>query len=307
MELDDLILVREIARTGSLTAAARRLAISQPTASRRLQRVEEELGVQLFHRTGAMEATLAGELVLDYAAATIHGYETLREHLRQSRSLIGTLAVAASTTPLAGLVTEWMADFVATHPGVRPLISEMPSRAVEQAVAEGQAQVGFMGVPPIRRGLAAMVVADDEIVLLVPRHGQWAQAPDPVDPATLERFPVVSREDGSGTMDTVRRVLAGRGWPTRFHSVLQVASATALVRAVEAGIGAGFVSRRFADPKSVKHARIASLKDLAITRQLYLVHRPDLVAAAPVLSAFLAFSRSRAALGGVPAANPDTD
>ncbi|HWC20969.1 MAG TPA: LysR family transcriptional regulator [Flexivirga sp.] len=64
-EVDDLTLVREVSRTGSVGGAARNLRISQPSASARLARLERRIGIELFERdtSGARPTTAGAELV----------------------------------------------------------------------------------------------------------------------------------------------------------------------------------------------------------------------------------------------------
>ena len=64
------------ARAGSMTAAAKVLALQQPTVSAHIQRLESEYGVELFHRRGRrLELTSFGRTLLDYTRRTFSGEE----------------------------------------------------------------------------------------------------------------------------------------------------------------------------------------------------------------------------------------
>ena len=294
MELLDLKLFREIARHGSVTLAAHSLALSQPTASRRLQRLERELHTELVQRSAVpLEVTSAGGFVLDFADVVLRQYEALQQRLGQVEMVAGTLLLATSTTTAARLVTDWVADFVSAQPRVRVTVSEMASHAVERAVAQGEASIGFMGIAPHLRGITAVVVAHDEIVLLVPTHGEFRSLPDVLEPGDLADLAFVDRESGSGTADTVAQTLRAHGFSADFRTVMRVSTGIALLHAVEAGIGAGFVSRQFASSRPLRGARIAPIANLPIGRQLFMVYREHEADQAPVLKAFLRFARMR--------------
>jgi len=62
MRLDQLQSFLAVAETGSFQAAARRCGVSQPTISRQIQALEENLGIQLLHRSSRAKLTVAGDL-----------------------------------------------------------------------------------------------------------------------------------------------------------------------------------------------------------------------------------------------------
>lgn len=100
MDLEQLRQMEAIGRTGSVTAAARELLISQPALSRSVRRLERELGRDLFVRTkNSMSLNPAGQRVLEFAQSTLRGERILRDELddldnRERTVRIGTVAPA---------------------------------------------------------------------------------------------------------------------------------------------------------------------------------------------------------------------
>jgi len=85
MNFDQLNLVLKIAQCGSLSAAAKQLFISQPTVSKMLKSVEDELGFELFERSkSGITPTLSGKLFLEYSRETL---DKLR-HIKAERSAV---------------------------------------------------------------------------------------------------------------------------------------------------------------------------------------------------------------------------
>lgn len=96
MDIDDLMTFVELAEAGSLSAAARRLGVAKSIVSRRLARLESELGVQLLARTTRGAAlTEAGILFREHAARAYAEIDTFREILQPDGDLRGRLRVAA--------------------------------------------------------------------------------------------------------------------------------------------------------------------------------------------------------------------
>lgn len=115
MEIDDLETFVEVADAGGVSPAARRLGVSKSIVSRRLFRLEAELGVQLLIRTTRGAAlTEAGATFRDHAARVCAEIETAREMIVPAGDLRGRLRVAA---PLS---------FGPTH--FAPVLAEMARR-----------------------------------------------------------------------------------------------------------------------------------------------------------------------------------
>ncbi|MBX5468061.1 MAG: LysR family transcriptional regulator [Firmicutes bacterium] len=292
MDFDDLRLFREILRAGSLTRAGEHLNISQPTVTRRLQRMEAELGAVLLERHGAhVRPTPEGLAFLDFSEEVLSRWEPLRQRIRLSHDVSGELRVAASSTPGGRWAAEWVAQFARAHRGVQVKLSIMDSRAVEAALSGNDCLVGFMGCLPRARHLEVVPVAEDEILLLAPSGGAWAGLPDPLPLETLAELAFVQREAGSGTLETVYDALRQAGIRDPLPVALEVDSTPALIAAVRAGVGAGFVSKNMLPRPLPPGTRTLRVANVPLRRQLVMVYDPDQVRDCPQASAFVEFVR----------------
>jgi len=96
MDLDDLTTFVEVADAGGVSAAARRLGVSKSIVSRRLVRLEAELGIQLLARTTRGAAlTEAGVTFRDHAARACAEIDVARETILPAGDLRGRLRIAA--------------------------------------------------------------------------------------------------------------------------------------------------------------------------------------------------------------------
>jgi DNA-binding transcriptional LysR family regulator len=119
--LEDLRVLIQTARGGSLSAAARALGITPAAASATLKRLETQLGTRLFERsTRAMRLTSPGQILLDYA---LRAFELLAEGESQvdadRAALVGTLRVAAPSDLTRGTLLPLFDEFLRLHPGVQ--------------------------------------------------------------------------------------------------------------------------------------------------------------------------------------------
>lgn len=120
IDWDDVRLFLEIARSGTLTAAAVRLQLSQPTAGRRLRSLEQVVGAALFQRTSeGFRLTDEGEAMLRHAENMEEEYIALeRKLLGEARGLEGTLKLSSSDWFASQVLAGPLAEFASLNPGI---------------------------------------------------------------------------------------------------------------------------------------------------------------------------------------------
>ncbi|MFD5091940.1 LysR family transcriptional regulator [Amycolatopsis thailandensis] len=242
-ELDALRLLVLVGELGSIGQAAAVLRTTQPSASKRLSTVERRLGLVLIDRTrrGSVLTpdgrVIAGwaRRVLDELGGLLDGAEALR-----ARHQAG-LRVAASMTPAEHLVPVWIGELNRTNPGLRLGLEVTNSDQVAELAREGKVDLGFVESPGALPGLTSLKVAVDHLVVVVPGAHPWARVSRPLTPAELASTPLIVREPGSGTRETVDNTLreAGVG-PVK--PLLELGSASAVRNAVIAGAGPAVIS-----------------------------------------------------------------
>ncbi len=278
-QLESFLLAAE---RGSLTQAARELSITQPGLSRQIQRLERELGIVLFARIqDGIRLTPAGERLRTYAheALALH-QQLLGELCGVQPPLHGELRIIASTTPGEFLVPGLVAEFAKEHPGVTATVYTADSQVVANEVMERRWDFGFAGACIECKGLRYDPVAEDEIVLAVPSHHPFARLKEvQIDALQNERF--LEREGGSGTILSVRRLLAEQGQELPPHRVVMVLSTTqAIVSAVRQSYGIGFVSSLALQGQQDQVIAVR-LAGLPLHRTLYMVRDGRRVLAPP--------------------------
>jgi len=232
-----------IAREGHLTRAARSLHRTQPAVSSQLKKLEEELGVQLFHRTAkGMVLTEAGTLYRRYVEQAATWLEDGRRALENLGSLAqGQLAIGAGATATTYLLPSVLRAYHERYPGIRLHVREQGSSAVAEAVRDGSLDLGVVTTPvDDDAGLAFSPWVDDELQLIVPPGGPLDRS-ESFDWADLEGVPLVLFEAGSA----VRRLIddAFRAAGVDPVIAMELRSIESIRQMVAQGIGAGFVSR----------------------------------------------------------------
>ncbi len=295
MDTAELEAFLAVVRHGSFTRAARALHRSQPGVSRQVRRLEDEIGLTLLNRPrDGVVLTPAGEQFLRFAQDTLDRLDNLRAALREGDGeLAGRLKIAASTTPGQFLVPTLVARYRQRFPTVQVEVAIMDSALVAEDVQRGGCDVGFIGIKWPDRRLHYRVIAEDEIVLAVPRAHRFAgRRSVPLQELSGEQF--IDREEGSGTRACVLRALRAQWGEIPPYNVAMVLSTTeALVSAVEEGHGIGWVSSLALQRRDTTRVALVRLRDLRILRPLYVVH-PRRAALSPVAATFVDWLRTNA-------------
>lgn len=120
MDLKSLRYFVEIAREKSFTAAAEKLFVTQPTLSRQIADLEEELGHKLFDRTTRrIELTEKGIYLFRQAQSILSLVEKTKLEAMSTQDLSGDITISAGETPAMDIVAQTLERFQATHPNVR--------------------------------------------------------------------------------------------------------------------------------------------------------------------------------------------
>ena len=136
MELRVLKYFLMIAREENITRAAQRLNVTQPTLSRQLMQMEEELGVKLFKRgKHSISLTEDGILLKQRAQEIINIEEKIREDLSHSDDmLMGTITIGSGETCVLSGVAKLAASFRKENPKVADIMSTLVSEIEQDEV-----------------------------------------------------------------------------------------------------------------------------------------------------------------------------
>lgn len=294
-DLGDLALLVRVAQLGSLGRVAEEAALSQPSLSRRMVRLERALGLSLLER-GPRGTTLtpAGRVVVDWAGELLGAARRFDESVAALRAhRTSTLRVAASMTIAEHLAPTWLSKLRDLQPDTVVAMSVHNSTDVVDAVEHGRSDLGFVESPTVRRSLRRRRLTWDTLVVVVADSHPWARRTRPVSATELAAEPLLVREPGSGTRETIDEALAARGLELTTLQVL--ASNAALKSSALVGIGPAVLSS-LAVLDEIGSGRLVAvrLRDLDLQRPLSVVWREgaQLPPAADVLVR-LAAGRSR--------------
>jgi DNA-binding transcriptional LysR family regulator len=179
-ELRHLQVFREVARRGSLSAAAQSLAYTQPAVSQQMTALERRAGMALLERTTrGVRLTDAGEALLRHAE-TILAEQNLAERELDAIAGLRGGRVRMASFPSAGaaLVPEAVSLFSARYPDVALSVSEAEPEESVPSLRAGALEVAIVGAPNLPDGFGELydgidlhpLLEEPRYVLLAPSH-----------------------------------------------------------------------------------------------------------------------------------------
>jgi len=192
IDVDVLRLLRAVSDEGSISAAARRLGISQPAASQKLRRAERAIGTALVERSGrTSRPTDPGRVLARHAVAVENLLAAAeREVLAVAGLAAGTVRLVAFPSASARLVPRALAVLRRGSPDLRVALAEMEPPGSLELLRRGDADVvvTFDHVVTLDRavprhptpseldGLSVVALLDDEVRVAVHAARPWARA-----------------------------------------------------------------------------------------------------------------------------------
>ena len=245
MTLDQLRIFSEVAERGHVTRAAETLGMSQSAASAAIASLEASYEVKLFDRIGrGIRLTETGRIFLREARAVLDRASMARSVLQDLAGYpAGPVAIAASQTIATYWLPRRLAAFHSANPRVRLNVVIRNTNEVENAVVEGEVNIGLVEGPTQHPSLIRKQIDHDQIVLVVASD----QPPLPVNAwgqIDLRAITWVIREAGSGTRRGLENLAISEGLSLDDLNIFLVLPSNEAVReAIEAGAGATIISR----------------------------------------------------------------
>ena len=186
-------IVRAVISTGSVTRAAKILAISQPSVSQALRHAEDQLGFELFNRVnGRLHATFETSLLtpeIERVFERIAVVGDLARELRESRQ--GHVNIATIPTLAAALIPPAVARFRIALPAVPIRFQVLPTREVMRLVRHHLVDLVVIHTYAIERDFEAEEIARAEMVAVLPNTHPLASGAE-ITPKQLRGHPVIA-------------------------------------------------------------------------------------------------------------------
>ncbi len=216
--------------SGGITRAAQALHVAQPAVSQTVAEIEKYYGVTLFDRVNnRLILTDGGAKLLAKAREAVASFDDFEALAKTEKS--GTAVKIGSSLTIGRRFLPEMLQKIAAE-GARPTVVIDNTAKVEELLVSGSLDFAFTeGAPSSRELLARPVYRDELLAVCAPSYS----APESVTIEELSRFPILARESGSASRETLAAAFANSG--LALTPLVESASNTALVSCAEAALG----------------------------------------------------------------------
>lgn len=305
MNLHQLRILSEVAKTRSFTAAASALNLTQPAVTWQVKRLEEAYGMKFLDRVGKrVSLTEEGKLLHDFANRILQLAAEAEAALADLRGKpLGLLRIDATYIFGDYYLPSLLEALHRKHPGISFQVGiGNSSQVIENTLAQKN-DVGICAQDPAHPKLEARKIWTDVLVGVVGRRHPFA-ARRSIALRELTGQPLILREQGSSPRRIIDQMLEHhRVRPT---VIMESASTSTIKRFVERGVGVGILSEQVVRKELQDGSlRRVLLRDAHVAYDFYLIrHRDKWVSRA--LNAFVELARDFR-LRGRNAARPPTN
>jgi len=281
-----------VAREGSVSRAAERLYVTQPSISAAIAALSREVGAELTERSGrGIALTPAGETFRSYVEDVLglleQGTQAAREVAERSRRTLRLVAVA---TAAEYVVPPLLRTFGADHPEIDVSLEVANRALVFERVLSTGADIAVAGRPPADDRVIGEPFLPNELVVIAAADDSLARARS-VAPGRLGERTWLLREEGSGTRQLVLEFLDSHGLTPPLRTL---GSNGSIKQAVQLGLGLSLQSRvAVEDELAVGKLGRVAVKGGVPKRQWYVLRSAAIEPREPVRR-FLDFLRDAA-------------
>lgn len=275
-----------LADTGSVSAAARALHITQPGASMQLREITEAVGLPLYEVVGKkVFLTDAGHDLAQTARTISQAWSSFEQTRDSYRGLArGQLRISVVSTAKY-FMPRLLAAFCRKYPDIDVALEILNRDGVVQRLRDNQDDLYIMSMPPQDIELSVEVFMPNPIVLIAASTNPLARAGrQPLSLADLGEQRFILREKGSGT-----RMAADQHFrKLRFspHVRLELGSNESVKEAVAGDLGIGVVSQHaLAGKRRADGVKVIEVSGFPLPSSWHLVH-PSGKRLSPLASAF---------------------
>lgn len=235
-----------VAKTGSLTQAAKELNISQPAVSQSIRQLETALGTKLFTRASkGVRLTGEGSLLYGYVAK---GYEQIKlgeQKLEQMLNLeLGEIHIGASDMTLQFYLLPYLEQFHEKYPHIKVMVSNAPTPETLRNLDENKIDFGVVSTPfDNQGGLQVANVREIEDVFVAGRKF-ISYKNRMLDLQELEKMPIIYLEGATSTRSYMDSFLQKNNVYVRPE--FELATSDMIVQFALRNLGVGCVVRDFA-------------------------------------------------------------
>ncbi|BAQ59974.1 RuBisCO operon transcriptional regulator [Geminocystis sp. NIES-3708] len=268
--LHQLKVFETTARLGSFTKAAEELEITQPTVSSQVKQLTKTIGLPLFEQIGKqLYLTEAGKELLTTCQDVFTQLDNFEMKIADFKGTKeGKLSLSVITTATY-FIPRILGSFCLLYPDIDIALQVTNHKQIQERMLNNQDDLYILSQPPEEIDLKSQSFIDNPLVVIAKKdHPLANQKQIPLE--TLEAYPFIMRESGSGTRKAVQNLFNQHNVNVKVR--LELGSNEAIKQAILGGLGISVLSKHTLTFACHEDLTILDIQNFPIAKHWYISH-----------------------------------
>ncbi len=245
MNLDVWKIFYEVANTGNISKASRRLHISQPAVTKQIQNLEEYLDCKLFIRSQkGVLLTKEGEIILNDIKNGLNSFEQAERKIQANNQMLtGIIRIGISTTLAKTYLMPYIRDFHAIYPNIVFEISTDPTTVLKEQMKKGKVDFILAKFPPkIADDFQYTKIGEMQDIFVI-NESYKTLLNKKLKLQDLTNYPILLQKNPSSSREFIEKFCLEN--EVLLNSVMEIASSNLLIEFAKIGYGIGVVTKEY--------------------------------------------------------------
>jgi LysR family transcriptional regulator, hydrogen peroxide-inducible genes activator len=238
MTITQLYYVLAVAEHKNFTLAAEKCFVTQPTLSMQIQKLEEELKIQIFDRTKKpIQLTEIGEKIVNQAKNIVNEAGRITDIVEQQKGYIGgEFKVGIIPTIMPTLLPMFLKNFIKKYPKVNLIIEEHTTEEIINRIKNGHLDCAIAATPLEEENIKEIVLYYEPFVAYVPdANSEIAKTEIEIDDLQLDN--ILLLQDGHCFRDGILNLCKNKNFLSDNHFQIESGSFETLIKLADEGLG----------------------------------------------------------------------
>lgn len=238
MTITQLKYVLAVAEHKNFTLAAEKCFVTQPTLSMQIQKIEEELGVQIFDRTKKpIQLTEIGQKIVNQSKNIVNEADRIQDIVDQQKGFIGgEFRLGIIPTVMPTLLPMFLNNFIKKYPKVKLIIEELNTDEIIFKLNNGHLDAAIAATPLEEEKIKEVVLYFEPFVAYIPEgHNSFQKEEIDVDDLNIDE--ILLLQDGHCFRDGILNLCKNVATNEKSHFQIESGSFETLIKLADEGLG----------------------------------------------------------------------
>jgi LysR family transcriptional regulator, hydrogen peroxide-inducible genes activator len=238
MTITQLKYVLAVAEYQNFTLAAEKCFVTQPTLSMQIQKIEEELNIQIFDRTKKpIQLTDIGQKIVSQAKNIVNEADRIQDIVEQQKGFVGgEFRLGIIPTIMPTLLPMFLNNFIKKYPKVKLIIEELNTDEIITKLNNGHLDAAIAATPLQEEKIKEIVLYFEPFVAYIPESHQHYQKQE-IEVADLNLDEILLLQDGHCFRDGILNLCKNNSRNEINHFQIESGSFETLIKLADEGLG----------------------------------------------------------------------